>query len=153
MPLRPPDFLYVRSQSEWAAPYPLGPSAGAEVGGAVRQGLGLFQVWEREEIQREAGCQVPAHPGGGWGGVEGAGAALLLPEFCNWCSEEPCGACVVGADELWPLPTGMPGPSPCFLGSVPGLSFLLQLCLGRLGFIRGDSDTRPAPLSQSPPPV
>lgn len=32
----------IRNKSEWVAPYPLEPSAGAESGGGVWQGLGLF---------------------------------------------------------------------------------------------------------------
>lgn len=118
--------LCVRSESEWAAPHPLGPSAGTEVGGAVWPRLGLFQVWEPEEILWEAGCQGPAHPGG-W--VEGqvwpcplAAPALSLElRGTSWGLGGKG-----GADELWPPPIR------CQVLALWAilLACLQQLCLG-----------------------
>lgn len=60
---RPP-VLPARGKSEWAAPYPLGPSAGTEVGGAVRQGWGCSESWNvRKSTGKLAARFLPA-PGG-----------------------------------------------------------------------------------------
>lgn len=109
-----------------------------------RAELGLFRVWEREEIHREAGCQVCARPSGWpegqvWPCPEAQGLALLQPEPCNWCSEE--------RNRVGPAGWGcrLPAPGPCPLAS-PGRAGLLRASQpARLGPITADLTSRPHP--------
>lgn len=116
VPLKPPVFCMSEASLNGQRLTLWGPLLGQRWEEQSGRGWGFSKSWKvRKSKGKLAAWFLPTlgvRGVGVWSWVEGAGAGLLLPLLCNWCSEEPCGACVVelGLMSCGPFPWACQAP-------------------------------------------